>query len=99
MARTTETPIGATLEWNSIPDATRVLGNYTPPDNATLDAEDSGLGSTSPVLLGGDALAQGGKDGLIRMLGMAAIRGADQHTGSELQIVSTPSPNALFTAP
>ena len=56
-------------------------------------------GSTSPVLLGGDALAQGGKDGLIRMLGMAAIRGADPHTGSELQIVSTPSHNALFTAP
>ena len=41
-------------------------------------------GSTSPVLLGGDALAQGRKDGLIRMLGMAAIRGADPHTGSEL---------------
>jgi outer membrane protein assembly factor BamB len=81
------------------PNATRVLGNYSPKDNAVLDAQDIDLGSTSPVLLGGNLLAQGGKDGLIRRLGLAAISGAQPHTGNESQIVSTPSQSDLFTAP
>ena len=45
------------------PDATQMLGNYTPADNAQLNERDLDLGSTSPVLLGGDVLAQGGKSG------------------------------------
>jgi outer membrane protein assembly factor BamB len=81
------------------PNATQVLGNYTPADNATLDANDLDLGSTSPVLLGAETLAQGGKDALIRLLGIRDIAGADPHTGNELQIVSTPSRSMLFTAP
>jgi outer membrane protein assembly factor BamB len=81
------------------PEATRILGNYTPPDNAALNAQDIDLGSTSPVLLGGDLLAQGGKDARIRMLSMTAIGGVDPHTGNELQVMSTPSHNMLFTAP
>jgi outer membrane protein assembly factor BamB len=81
------------------PEATRVLGNYSPVDNATLNAQDIDLGSTSPVLLGGGVLAQGGKDARIRMLSIAAIRGVDPHTGNELQTMSTPSHNMLFTAP
>jgi outer membrane protein assembly factor BamB len=81
------------------PDATQVLGNYAPADNATLGGSDLDLGSTSPVLLGTGTLAQGGKDTLIRVLGISAIAGIDSHTGNELQIVSTPSRNMLFTAP
>jgi hypothetical protein len=81
------------------PDATSILGNYTPADNAELDHSDIDLGSTSPVLLSPSTLAQGGKDGLIRLLSMESVAGFAPHTGSELQIVSTPSGNLLYTAP
>lgn len=79
------------------PDATQLLANYSPADNATLDGRDLDLGSTSPVLLGADVLAQGGKDALIRLLGIGAMAGADPHTGNELQTV--PSRSMMFTAP
>jgi outer membrane protein assembly factor BamB len=81
------------------PDATRVIANYSPADNAALDGSDLDLGSTSPVLLGSEILAQGGKDALIRLLGVHNIAGEDAHVGNELQTVSTPSGNMLFTAP
>ncbi len=81
------------------PDATQVLGNYTPADNADLDNNDIDLGSTSPVLVSPTTLAQGGKDGMIRLLGMAPFAGATPHVGNESQVVSTPSGNLLFTAP
>lgn len=80
------------------PEATRVLGNYTPSDNFILKSLDLDLGSTSPVLLGGGTLAQGGKDKLIRLLDIAAIAGTAAHKGNELQKVSTPQ-RMLFTAP
>lgn len=81
------------------PDATRILGNYTPANTEQLNDTDADLGSTSPVLLGGGFLAQGGKDGRIRLLSVQRISGADPHRGGELQIVSTPSGTDLFTAP
>ena len=79
----------AVIELN--PDATEMLGNYTPKNNAELNDRDLDVGSTSPVLLGGDVVAQGGKDGLIRLLSMKAIAGTAPHAGQELQTVSTPS--------
>ncbi len=81
------------------PDASKMLGNYTPANNAELNDRDEDVGSTSPVLLGGDFLAQGGKDDLIRLLSIKAIAGAPAHMDHELQTVSTPSGNMLFTAP
>jgi hypothetical protein len=87
----------AVIELN--PDATRMLGNYTPTNNAELNDQDLDIGSTSPVLLGGDILAQGGKDGHIRLLSIKAIAGTTPHTDHELQVVSTPSGTDLFTAP
>jgi hypothetical protein len=86
----------ATIELN--PDATQMLGNYTPQDNAKLNDRDLDIGSTSPVLLGDDVLAQGGKDGLIRLLSLEAIAGKSPHAGGELQSVSTPSGTRLLTA-
>lgn len=87
----------AVLELNA--DATRLIGNYTPANTASLEASDADLGSTSPVLLGGDLVAQGGKDGSIRLLDWRHMRGDASHRGGELQVVSTPSGGALFTAP
>ena len=81
------------------PDATRMLGNYTPANTAQLNASDADLGSTSPVLLGSGYLAQGGKDGLIRLLSVKRMAGTSPHKAGELQTVSTPSGTDLFTAP
>lgn len=79
--------------------ATKLIGNYTPPNTAQLNAADLDLGSTSPVLLSSSLVAQGGKDGKIRLLSMKRLRGKAPHKGGELQLVSTPSGADLFTAP
>ncbi len=81
------------------PDATRMLGNYTPANTNELNDSDLDLGSTSPVLLGNDLLAQGGKAGNIHLLSRKAISGTASHTDHELQTVSTPSSTDLFTQP
>jgi outer membrane protein assembly factor BamB len=81
------------------PTASNLIGNYTPTNTAQLNASDTDLGSTSPVILGSNYLAQGGKDGLIRLLSVARMRGAAPHKGGELQTVPTPSGTDLFTAP
>jgi hypothetical protein len=81
------------------PSAAKMMGNYTPANTAELDARDLDLGSTSPVLLGDDLIAQGGKDGKLRLLSRRAIAGAAPHKGGELQTVSTPSGTDLFTQP
>lgn len=80
-------------------EATRILGNYTPSETAQLNEDDLDLGSTSPVLLDGDLLAQGGKDGKIRLLSLQQIAGPTPHRDHELQIVPTPSGTDLFTQP
>ena len=85
----------AVLELDS--SATHVLGNYTPANTAALEASDADLGSTSPVLLGGNLIVQGGKDGAIRLLDWRQMRGAAPHRGGERQVV--PSSAARFTAP
>jgi hypothetical protein len=87
----------ALIEINA--SAAKMLGNYTPADTGELNARDLDLGSTSPVLLGGDLIAQGGKDGKLRLLSRKAIAGAAPHKDHELQSVSTPSGTDLFTQP
>jgi PQQ-like domain len=77
----------------------RLVGNYTPTNTAQLNTDDIDLGSTSPVYLTSKLIAQGGKDGKIRLLSMRRLRGTRPHKGHELQIVSTPSGSELFTAP
>jgi hypothetical protein len=77
----------------------RLVGNYTPTNTQQLNASDADLGSTSPVYLTSTLVAQGGKDGKIRLLSLPRLRGTRPHQGHELQIVSTPSGADLFTAP
>lgn len=81
------------------PGATRILGNYTPTDNAELNESDLDLGSTSPVPLGGGLLAQGGKDGKIRLLRQQGIAGTTAHRGHEWQVVPTPGGTDLLSQP
>lgn len=68
-------------------------------EHGAADASDRDLGSTSPVVLDSGHLAQGGKDGRIRVLSVARMRGSAPHRGGALQSVSTPSGADLFTAP
>jgi PQQ enzyme repeat. len=81
------------------PGATQLIGNYTPTNTADLNAGDVDLGSTSPVILSSNFVAQGGKDGIIRLLSRKRMQGAAPHKGGELQTVPTPSGTDLFTAP
>ncbi len=87
----------ATLALDSL--ATTLLANYTPSNTAELDASDADLGSTSPVLLGSGLVAQGGKDGKIRLLSWPAMQGTAPHLGGESDVTSTPSGTDLFSAP
>jgi len=77
----------------------KLVGNYTPTNTQELNDSDADLGSTSPVVLTSNLIAQGGKDGKIRLLSLARLRGTRPHKGHELQIVQTPSGSELFSAP
>jgi hypothetical protein len=78
--------------------ASRRLGSYTPENTDDLDSFDQDLGSTSPVLLG-EFVAQGGKDGLIRLIDWQHARAGLPRRGGEVQSVRTPSGGAMFTSP
>ncbi len=87
----------ATLELDA--GATQLLGNFTPTNTDQLNASDADVGSTSPVLLGGGLVLQGGKDGTLRLLDWSAMQGTAGHKGNELQVTQTPGGDLLFTAP
>ncbi|MGH2970700.1 MAG: PQQ-binding-like beta-propeller repeat protein [Gaiellaceae bacterium] len=104
LVATGNAPWNGTTNWGDAvlrlsPDASRLLGNYTPSNTEQLNSSDLDLGSTSPVVLDSNHLAQGGKDGHIRVLSVSRMRGTAPHQGGELQIVPTPSGTDLFTAP
>ena len=78
--------------------ATKMVGNWTTTNNEELNKRDLDMGSTSPVLLGDGYIAQGGKDGTIRLVNMKDISGIDAHQGKELQIVEVPGKQQLLSA-
>jgi hypothetical protein len=83
-------------------NASRLLQNWTPSNQAELESSDADLGSTSPALLGGGLVLQGGKDGKLRLLRQRRLNGTSRaaaRTGGELQVVPTPGSTDLFTAP
>jgi len=84
----------AVIELN--PDATKIIGNYTPANNAELNRRDLDVGSTSPTMLGGDLIAQGGKDGVFWLISIKGMAGSTSHMGGELQTVPTPSAARQF---
>ncbi len=102
LVATGNAPWNGTTDWGDSlvrlsPDASRVLGSWTPTNQAELNTSDLDLGSTSPVLAGGVVL-QGGKDGKLRVLSRARLSPAGRR-GGELQTVATPGSTDLFTAP
>jgi hypothetical protein len=81
------------------PDAARLVGHWTPTNQAQLNDSDMDLGSTSPALLRKGYAVQGGKDGKLRLLQLHSLPGATRKLGGELQTVSTPGGAGLFSAP
>jgi hypothetical protein len=84
------------------PDASRLVQNWTPRDQATLDSGDLDLGSTAPALLTRGLAVQSGKDARMRLLRLARLNGtvkAGRRLGGEVQTLSTPSGDGLLTAP
>lgn len=79
------------------PDGSRLLDSWTPTNQSDLDQGDVDLGSMSPALLPAIPnsttpllLAQGGKDGLLRLINRRNLsgRGGPGHVGGELQTVN-----------
>jgi hypothetical protein len=89
------------------PDASRLLHNWTPPNQAQLDRGDVDVGSTSPAILpvyhGLRLAVQGGKDGRLHLLNLARLdgttRGAGPRLGGELGEVASPGGGQVLTAP
>jgi outer membrane protein assembly factor BamB len=79
-------------------DAGRLLHNWTPRNQAQLEASDTDLGSTEPALLPGGLIAQGGKAGVLSLIDLGAL-GRPGRLGGELQDISTPGHGEVFTAP
>ncbi len=87
----------AVIELN--PDATAMLGNYTPENTDELNRTDTDVGSTSPFVLSSNYIGQSGKDGKLRVLSLSRMKGTSPHKGGEIQVVGTPTGSSLFTAP
>ncbi len=88
-------------------NAGRLLHNWTPRDQAQLNAHDTDLGSTAPALLpethGYRLAVQGGKDGMLHLLNLNRLdgtgAGAGGQTGGEVQDISSPGGGEVMTAP
>jgi hypothetical protein len=96
------TDFGDSLIELSLPNL-KLIQAYTPTDQASLNASDSDEGSGSPALLPGHLALIGGKDGLLRVLGLGDLDGRRHRlpelTGGQLQILPTPGGAMLFSAP
>jgi hypothetical protein len=89
------------------PDASRLLHNWTPPNQDQLDHSDTDVGSTSPAILpayhGFRLAVQGGKDGRLHLLNLARLdgttQGAGPRLGGEVGEVAAPGGSQVLTAP
>jgi hypothetical protein len=78
------------------------LQNWTPANQAQLNANDLDLGSTAPALLPGSLAVQGGKDGHLYLLNLRRLNGtnhAGPRLGNQLQTISAPGGGEVLTAP
>jgi PQQ-like domain len=81
------------------PNASRLVRNWTPRNQAALSAGDVDLGSTAPAVLSSKLAVQGGKDGKLRLLSLLRLGGTLGRTGGELQTLPTPGGSGVFSAP
>jgi outer membrane protein assembly factor BamB len=85
------------------PNAGRLLQNWTPRNQSSLNSGDVDLGSTAPAVLSRRYAVQSGKDGQIRLLSLRRLSGhvhAGPYLGGERQTLSAPGGGGgVFTAP
>ena len=81
------------------PNGKELLKHWTPANQDFLNSNDLDVGSTAPALLENGYFVQGGKDGQLRLLSLSHLPGVNPTTGGELQTVTTPGSNALFSEP
>lgn len=77
---------------------------YTPTDQAKLNTTDTDFGSGSPALLPGSLVVTAGKDGILRLMNLAALDGSKPgtrpRTGGEIQTLPTPgNGQQLYSTP
>ena len=105
-------PFNGSTDWGDSvlelsPDGKQLLHNWTPTNQAQLNANDTDLGSTSPAVLpayhGRRLAVQGGKAGVLDLLDLDRLNGttggASARTGGEIQQLSSPGGDQVFTAP
>ncbi len=88
-------------------DASRLLHNWTPPNQLALARSDTDIGSASPALLppyhGLRLVIQAAKDGRLHLLNLERLDGTREgpgpRLGGELQEVSSPGGGQVLTAP
>lgn len=79
------------------PDASSLIGHWTPTDYQRLDDTDGDIGSTGPALMAGGYVVQGGKDGRLRLFQLQ--RTSAVTTGGEAQTVPAPGGDGLYADP
>jgi hypothetical protein len=76
---------------------------FTPTNQEQLSTSDTDLGSSAPVLLGGNRVMLAGKDGIMRVLELSRLNGrsvsSHAQLGGELQRLPLPGGGELFSAP
>jgi outer membrane protein assembly factor BamB len=88
-------------------DASRLLHNWTPTDQAQLDQNDTDLGSSIPALIptynGFHLAVQGGKDRLLHLLNLRRLNGTgggpSLRLGGQVSQVSSPGGGQVLTMP
>lgn len=112
LVATGNAPFNGSTDWGDSvlelsPDGKRLLHNWTPTDQAQLNATDGDLGSSAPAILpevdGRRLAVQGGKDSTLHLLDLDRLNGttggASSRLGGELQDIATPGSDQLLTAP
>ncbi len=105
-------PFNGSTDWGDSvlelsPDGKRLLHNWTPTNQAQLNSGDADVGSTSPAILptyhGRRLAVQGGKAGVLDLLDLNRLdgttHGAGGRLGGQIQQLSSPGGDQVFTAP
>jgi outer membrane protein assembly factor BamB len=104
-------PFNGATDWGDsvleLSRSLRLLHNWTPRNQQSLNQNDGDLGSTEPALLpvvaGLHLAVQGGKDGILRLLNLRRLdgttHGAGPRTGGQLQQIDAPGSTDVFTQP
>jgi hypothetical protein len=71
------------LRPTSGPNGLDVVGSFSPTNSSQLSAGDTDLGSSGPILLPGDRLVGGGKQGRIYVIDPSTMQSLQDHTGDD----------------